>query len=108
MNTTKRQHCGWHFRYRHPDIAGNCLARVFTDNTNPLKIKKEQNWTVPGKASLFIDRIHPMQGEQTTNALRAVNIAKASEETGNRFTRRYQETRDTILYYPQATPYAMR
>ncbi|KRX75140.1 hypothetical protein T06_9131 [Trichinella sp. T6] len=36
----KRQSCGWHFRYRHPDIAGNWLAHVFTDNTNPLKIKK--------------------------------------------------------------------
>ncbi|KRY05859.1 hypothetical protein T12_15934, partial [Trichinella patagoniensis] len=97
----KRQSCGWNFRYRHPDIAGNWLAHVFTDNTNPLKIKKQQNWTVPAlnlillvsfrhlvscpkeeedenldkwykkvlHASLFIDRIHPMQGEQTTNAL---------------------------------------
>ncbi|KRY05742.1 hypothetical protein T12_7178, partial [Trichinella patagoniensis] len=44
----KRQSCGWNFRYRHPDIAGNWLAHVFTDNTNPLKIKKQQNWTVPG------------------------------------------------------------
>ncbi|KRY44029.1 hypothetical protein T03_16111 [Trichinella britovi] len=43
----KRQSCGWHFRYRHPDIAGNWLAHVFTGNTNPLKIKKEHNWTVP-------------------------------------------------------------
>ncbi|KRZ90842.1 hypothetical protein T08_6042 [Trichinella sp. T8] len=44
----KRQSCGWHFRYRHPDIAGNWLAHVFTGNTNPLKIK-EHNWTVPAK-----------------------------------------------------------
>ncbi|KRZ90843.1 hypothetical protein T08_9651 [Trichinella sp. T8] len=85
----KRQSCGWHFRYRHPDIAGNWLAHVFTDNTNPLKIKKEQNWTVLGilyharkkkkkriwlkwyKKLMFsfisvtVHRHHPMQGEET-------------------------------------------
>ncbi|KRY21504.1 hypothetical protein T12_10899 [Trichinella patagoniensis] len=79
----KRQHCGWHFRYRHPDIAGNCLAHVFTDITNPLKMKKdcgnglflirhlvsclkeEEDENLAKMASLFIDRIHPMQGEET-------------------------------------------
>ncbi|KRX37083.1 hypothetical protein T06_15180, partial [Trichinella sp. T6] len=77
----KRQSCGWHFRYRHPDIAGNWLAHVFTDNTNPLKIKKrvefdcswhlvscpkEEEENLAKMASLFIDRIHPMQREETT------------------------------------------
>ncbi|KRY43762.1 hypothetical protein T03_12733 [Trichinella britovi] len=33
--------------------------------------------------------------KQDGNALRAVNIAKASEETGNRFTRRYHHCQDT-------------
>ncbi|KRY44162.1 hypothetical protein T03_14756 [Trichinella britovi] len=79
----KRQSCGWHFRYRHPDIAGNWLAHVFTDNTNPKKtyqkksrIKlflvrhlvsclKEEEENLAKMALLFIDRILPMQGEET-------------------------------------------
>ncbi|KRX34398.1 hypothetical protein T05_13072 [Trichinella murrelli] len=76
----KRQSCGWHFRYRHPDIAGNWPAHVFTGNTNPLKKKsriglflvrhlvscpKEEEENLAKMALLFIDRILPMQGEET-------------------------------------------
>ncbi|KRY34806.1 hypothetical protein T01_5755 [Trichinella spiralis] len=82
-------------------------AQVSTDNTNPLKIKKAEldcSWHLVSEnlaemASLFIDRIHPMQGEETrrecTKSEFSLCHSKRSQyrkalrrNCGNRFTRR--------------------
>ncbi|KRZ61739.1 hypothetical protein T02_5457 [Trichinella nativa] len=97
MQNAKRQSCGWHFRYRHPDIAGNWLAHVFTDNTNPLKIKKrvefDCSWHLVSCPKEEEENLAKMECNPVTQ--KPVNIAIATEETGNRFTRRYRHCQDT-------------
>ncbi|KRX34397.1 hypothetical protein T05_5912 [Trichinella murrelli] len=53
-----------------------------------------------------IESFQCMEKKQDGNALRAVNIAKASEETGNRFTRRYHHSQDTRYALSYALSYA--